>query len=157
MDGTQYVAVLTGWGGPDVLFNGTTNVGTHVGLGRLLAFSLGGSATLPPYRRIIPPVPAPTFTLPASRADIAEGGALFGIFCARCHGLGAVSGGSVPDVRYATAETHQVFEQIVRGGARRALGMPSFSDDLTTEQVRMIQTYILYRARESARADVARR
>ncbi len=50
-----------------------------------------------------------------------------------------------------------MFEQIVRGGARRELGMPSFAEDLTSEQVRVIQAYVLDRARESALADATRR
>jgi quinohemoprotein ethanol dehydrogenase len=54
-----------------------------------------------------------------------------------------MSSGAVPDLRYASDATHQVFEQIVRGGARRALGMPSFASDLTAEQVRFIQAYVL--------------
>jgi len=68
-----------------------------------------------------------------------------------------VSGGSVPDLRYSEEPTHQMFEEIVRGGARREFGMPSFADDLTSAQVRLIHAYILDRARESAQADAARR
>jgi hypothetical protein len=34
--------------------------------------------------------------------------------------------------------------------------MPSFADDLTPEQVRSIEGYILSRARESARATAAK-
>jgi mono/diheme cytochrome c family protein len=50
-----------------------------------------------------------------------------------------------------------MFEEIVRGGARRQFGMPSFADDLTAAQVRLIHAYILDRARESAQADAAHR
>jgi hypothetical protein len=50
---------------------------------------------------------------------------------------------------------HQIFPQIVRGGALREFGMPSFSEDLTDGQVRLIEGYILNRARESAEADAA--
>ena len=49
----------------------------------------------------------------------------------------------------------QMFEEIVRGGARREFGMPSFAEDLTSDQVRFIHAYILDRARESAKADAA--
>ena len=37
-------------------------------------------------------------------------------------------------------------DAIVRGGARKALGMPSFGDDLNASQVRAIQAYVLSRA-----------
>jgi mono/diheme cytochrome c family protein len=48
-----------------------------------------------------------------------------------------------------------MFDQIVRGGAFRELAMPSFSEDLTTAEVRSIEGYIQSRARESAQADAA--
>jgi quinohemoprotein ethanol dehydrogenase len=63
-----------------------------------------------------------------------------------------VSGGEVPDLRYLDPETHRAFEQIVRGGLRRELGMPSFADDLTSGQVHLVQAYVLDRARESVQA-----
>jgi len=43
------------------------------------------------------------------------------------------------------------YEAIVIGGARARLGMPSFQDLLTRDQVRAIQAYILSRAQESAK------
>jgi quinohemoprotein ethanol dehydrogenase len=156
VDGTQYIAVLAGWGGPEVLGNRATGKG-KVGPGKLLSFSLGGSATLPAYERVVQPVPVPTFKLAASRPEVEKGRILYATFCARCHGGDAVSGGLVPDLRNATAGTHEKFEEIVRGGALRELGMPSFSEDLTAAQVRLIQAYVLDRARESARINSASR
>jgi len=150
VDGIQYVAVLAGWGGPMVLGNRPVGKG-KVGPGKLLTFSLGGSATLPHYERVVRPVPMPTFRVAVSRPEIEEGRVLYATFCSRCHGMGVVSGGSVPDLRFAEAPTHGMFEEIVRGGARRGFGMPSFSEDLTSAQARFIQAYILDRARESAR------
>jgi mono/diheme cytochrome c family protein len=99
----------------------------------------------------------PTFHLAASRAEIEKGRVLFATFCARCHGAELVSGGSVPDLRYATAGTHEKFEEIVRGGALREAGMPSFSEDVTTAQVRLIQAYVLDRARQSAQIETTSR
>ena len=155
VDGTQYLAVLAGWGGPMVLSNRPAGKG-KVGFGQLLSFSLGGSATLPRYERMVPPVPMPEFKVAASQHEIEEGGTLYGTFCRRCHGVDVASGGSVPDLRFAEVPIHQTFEQIVRGGTRREFGMPSFADDITSAQVRLIQAYVLDRARESARADAAR-
>jgi quinohemoprotein ethanol dehydrogenase len=156
VDGTQYIAVLAGWGGPEVLGNRATGKG-KVGPGKLLSFSLGGSATLPHYERVVPPVPMPTFHVAASRPEIEKGRVLYATFCARCHGAEVVSGGSVLDLRFAAVPTHEMFEEIVRGGERRELGMPSFSEDITSPQVRLIHAYVLDRARESARIDAAPR
>jgi len=58
----------------------------------------------------------------------------------------------VPDLRYATADVHRQFDSIVRGGARKALGMPAFNDVLSSSQVRAIQAYVLSRA--AAAADI---
>ena len=95
----------------------------------------------------------PTFKLAVSRSEIDQGSNLFATFCSRCHGGDVVSSGLVPDLRYANESTHKIFEQIVRGGALREFGMPSFSEDLTSAQVRSIEGYILNRARESVQAD----
>src|SRR5262245_41259958 len=153
VDGRQYVAVLAGWGGPTVLLNAAAGAG-KVGFGTLLVFALDGKETLPKYERTAAPVPMPEIAVQASPRDVGEGGALFTTYCARCHGFIAVSGGSVPDLRYAETYVHRSFQEIVRGGARREFGMPSFADDLTEAQVKQIQAYVLQRARESAVATV---
>ena len=154
VDGVQYVAVASGWGGPQVLGNRPAGKG-HVGLGKLLVFRLGGTATIAPYKRVVRPVPMPTFKMEATAADVEEGRKLFANTCSRCHGGDVVSGGSVLDLRYSTQSTHEMFEEIVLGGARREFGMPSFTGDVTSAQVRLIHAYILDRARESAIADAA--
>ena len=154
VDGVQYVSVATGWGGPQVLGNRPAGKG-NVGPGKLLTFKLGGTETLPPYQRVVRPVPMPTYKLAASPAEIEQGRVVFANFCSRCHGGDVVSGGSVPDLRYAAEPTHEMFEEIVLGGARREFGMPSFTGDLTSAQVRLIHAYILERARESAQTDAA--
>ena len=154
VNGTQYLAVMAGWGGPTTLGNRTVGKG-KIGPGRLVVFSIGGTATLKRVEQNVPPVPIPTFKLAVSRREIEQGSDLYATFCARCHGADVVSSGLVPDLRYANGSMHQIFPQIVRGGALRELGMPSFSEDLTDGQVRSIEGYILNRALESAQADAA--
>jgi quinohemoprotein ethanol dehydrogenase len=151
VDGTQYVAVQSGWGGPQVLGNRPAGKG-HVGSGRLMVFKLGGTESVPPYQHVDKPVPMPTFKLAATPAEVEQGRVLFANFCSRCHGADVISGGEVPDLRYASDETHGMFEEIVLGGARHELGMPSFTGDLTSAQVRLIHAYVLARAKESAQA-----
>jgi quinohemoprotein ethanol dehydrogenase len=70
--------------------------------------------------------------------------------CFYCHGVGAISGSGVPDLRYATAATHHQFASIVLGGARQQGGMPSFKDVLKPDEVRAIEAYILSRAAAAA-------
>jgi quinohemoprotein ethanol dehydrogenase len=81
---------------------------------------------------------------------VREGKFLYADFCYQCHGVDAVAGSGVPDLRYATAQVHRQFVAIVLGGARESRGMPSFKDLITREQVRAIQAYVLSRAAASA-------
>jgi quinohemoprotein ethanol dehydrogenase len=148
--GVQYLTVMVGWGGAAGLVNPPGNGPTRPGFGRILTFALGANAELeiPPFGHQRPPSPA--IHVSASPAMIHEGGILYAEFCYGCHGVGVVSGSSVPDLRYANAETHHQIESIVLGGARESRGMPSFKDLLKPGQVRAIQAYILFRAGASA-------
>lgn len=149
-NGKQYLTLMVGWGGPMGL-NNAANIGpVKPGFGRILTFALGGQAKIeaPRYGHTGPPVPA--IRLDTTPAAIREGQILYGTFCFRCHGLNAVAG-PLPDLRYATAQVHAQFDAIVRGGARKELGMPSFGDKLTSAQLRAIQAYVLSRA-EASRA-----
>jgi len=151
--GVQYVSVMAGWGGSSGLFNAPGSGNVKPGYGRLLTFKLDGNAVLkaPAFGHKEPPVPA--ITVNASPKMVSDGGLLFNGECAGCHGINAVAG-PVPDLRYASKGVHEHFEEIVLGGARASLGMPSFQKILTAGQVRAIQAYILFRARESAKAAV---
>jgi mono/diheme cytochrome c family protein len=66
-----------------------------------------------------------------------------------------VVAGPIPDLRYASKETLERMDEIVLGGERASLGMPSFKKILDTEQVQAIRAYIVLRARESAKATVS--
>jgi len=83
-------------------------------------------------------------------AIVHEGSLLYMEHCFFCHGFAVISGSSVPDLRYATAETHLQLQSIVLGGARESRGVPSFKDVLTPEQVHAIQAYILSRSAAAA-------
>jgi quinohemoprotein ethanol dehydrogenase len=146
--GIQYISVLAGWGGGDGLFNSPFR--GKAGYGRLLTFAVGGTAKLsvPAFGHVAPPEPAMPVNAPAT--TVHQGGLLFNSQCAGCHGVNAVAG-PLPDLRYATKETHQEFEDIVLGGNRAQLGMPSFQKILNAQQVRAIQAYILSRAHQSQR------
>jgi quinohemoprotein ethanol dehydrogenase len=152
LNGTQYVAVMSGWGGPAVLNNRPIGKG-KIGRGRLTVYTIGGTGKLVIAEQTVPPVPMPTFKLAVTSAEVTEGSKLFASYCARCHGGNVVSGGLVPDLRYSTESTHQSFQNIVRGGILHEFGMASFADDLTAEQAKSIEGYVLSRAKESAMAE----
>lgn len=67
--------------------------------------------------------------------------------CARCHGLGAISGGIAPDLRNLPADdddTDEYFLDKVQTGAVRNgnVYMPPFKDILTPEAIWAIRTWI---------------
>jgi PQQ-dependent dehydrogenase (methanol/ethanol family) len=148
VDGRQYVTVMVGFGGTQGLINPANAHPMKFGWGRVVTFALGGGATLTPraYGHTEPPTPA--IEMNASPETIVQGAILYGQYCIGCHGADAVAG-IVPDLRYATAEVHGQIEDIVLGGARAALGMPSFGDKLDAEQLRAIQAYVLAQAAEA--------
>lgn len=150
VDGVQYVTVMVGWGGAAGLVNLPGSGPVKRGFGRVLTFALGGKAKLevPPFGQTGPPTPA--IHVNATPATISEGSILYRQYCFYCHGAGVVSGSGIPDLRYATAETHHQFQAIVLEGARESRGMPSFKDALKPDQVRAIQAYVLSRAAASA-------
>lgn len=59
--------------------------------------------------------------------------------------MGAVSGGLVPDLRKSDEAHRNLFQQIVLDGVLRPLGMPSFKDTLTPDEVEKIKLYVMSR------------
>lgn len=152
VDGQQYVLVPVGAGGGVQFVYPELHAGDEVGgPTQLMAFALGETASLPAIQ-----VPRPSLPdqpkLEASAQEIESGRALFDWNCKGCHGQNAVAraGGSVPDLRYATKETHADWYEIVHDGARRDRGMPSF--DLDAEEIEAVRKYVLSRSLEM-RAD----
>jgi quinohemoprotein ethanol dehydrogenase len=115
-------------------------------------FALNGKLTLPDHASMEAPIPAPTTVVKVSPNELAEGGSLYNVYCGRCHAPSTITvkSGAIPDLRRSTAETHAMFEAIVRGGARRVLGMPSFAEDITADQARLIQAFVLDQARRAS-------
>jgi quinohemoprotein ethanol dehydrogenase len=151
LDGVQYLTLMVGWGGAAGLVNEPGNGPIKRGFGRVLTFSLGAGAKLeaPPFGPSGPPSPA--IHMNATPAAMREGATLYMRYCFYCHGVGVVSGSSIPDLRYATAETHGQFQSIVLGGIRESRGMPSFKDVLQPNQVRAIQAYVLSQSAAAAK------
>ena len=148
LDGTQYVAVMAGFGGA------MNAIGYPAGAAalqyenseRLLVFKLGGGqVTLPkPRRRDVQVLPEPVV---ADAATLSHGRELFIGRCAGCHGFrGAAFAGAAnayPDLWNLPPGTHAAFQSIVLQGALSYAGMPSFDDALSSDDVRAIQAFII--------------
>lgn len=143
LDDKQYILMPVGSGGGlQFYYPQMHSTDNSQGPTRLMAFSLDGNANLPlaaDNSRKLPEQPA----LEATADTIGYGKEMYAWLCKGCHGFEAVAraGGSVPDLRYATNETHQIWNGIVIGGAKRANGMPSF--ELDAEESEAIRSYVL--------------
>jgi quinohemoprotein ethanol dehydrogenase len=150
VDGEQYVTVMAGWGGTFPLAYGEAGARARVtSVGRVLTFKLGGTAKLPPAIPYESTPPPPPLAVEASAEEVREGGIAYHEWCSVCHGLKAVAGGVVPDLRHATADTHMHWSDIVLAGTRADKGMLSFADVLDARKSALIQQYVVSRAWET--------
>jgi quinohemoprotein ethanol dehydrogenase len=145
LDGKQYVSVLVGWGGATGLYVGNPTK-QYKAPGRLFTFVLDGKAKLEPVRGI-EKNPLTVIEHMPTGAEMDRGATLFGRRCSMCHGVAAVSGGSIADLRYALPATYDSFDGIVRQGAYQQLGMPNF-DFLSEADVGAVKSYLLSRRKE---------
>jgi quinohemoprotein ethanol dehydrogenase len=145
IDGQQYIAVAAGRGLQPYY---------QPNYSRLLAFKLGGTASLPPADEYVPPALDPPPST-ASADVIARGAAVYGQHCAQCHDNRI---GTFPDLRTSAALADQaLFDAIVLGGLRSANGMVSFAEALTAEDSSAAREYIIMLAIEAKDARDARR
>jgi PQQ-dependent dehydrogenase (methanol/ethanol family) len=152
VDGTQYVAVLAGWGGSLALVGGEAlRAGPIPNRSRLLVFKLGGKLQLPPAVELELIIAPPELT--ASAEQVAAGQAVFLQYCVFCHGDGAVSGGATPDLRALTPEKHAMWDAIVLGGMHWQNGMVGFGGELSQEDADNIHYYVIERAHAAVQED----
>jgi PQQ-dependent dehydrogenase (methanol/ethanol family) len=149
VNGEEYVAVLAGRGGVFGLAAGEVSKPSYnPNVGRVLAFKLGGSASLP----LTEEVQQPTLNPPSSNssaATIEKGKALYQHFCSTCHGDVAFSGGVLPDLRYSNTLTTDQWFRVVLDGLLQPNGMVSFSKELSRKDAEDIRAYVIFRAHES--------
>ena len=135
LGGEQYLAVQVGGGSH------------RYNDGRMLAFKLGATAAIPEpvAQQLAMPTPPP---LTASEEELEQGKELYFRHCVWCHGMGPV-GMVNADLRLMTAETHERFQAIVRGGLLLEKGMDSFADVVTTEEAETIRQFVISAALEA--------
>lgn len=146
VDGEQYVTVVAGWGGAFALAAGEAAAQANVeNISRILTFKVGGKDKLPEYSRPLKELPE-LQELTASDEQVQLGWQAYHAECAVCHGVGAVGGGVIPDLRYLTEEKYKIWDAIVRGGILRNKGMVSFAQSLTQEETDAIKAYMIERS-----------
>jgi alcohol dehydrogenase (cytochrome c)/quinohemoprotein ethanol dehydrogenase len=154
VDGEQYIAVAAGWGGIYPLVTGDLayKSGPVRNISRILAFKLGGTATLPPAPATVPKVLNPP-PLTADEAKLALGKRLYDRACSTCHGGGVVSGGLISDLRYSPSLGNDLWFEIVQNGIYADKGMVSYADTFSREEIDAIQAYVIQRAHELTKAE----
>jgi quinohemoprotein ethanol dehydrogenase len=133
IDGKQYVSVMAGWGGA---FSKKAR-----SYGRLLTYTIGGSASLPNRPR---PRTVTAIAHSGSPQQIAAGAKIFNTYCARCHGGATV----LPDLRRSTPGTYTALEKILDGSLAER-GMPRFAE-LDKAAIAELRAYLLDERRKLA-------
>ena len=147
LDGEQYVSVNVGWGGAFALvFGEYVRSESMPNVSRVLTFKLGADGALPEVewqKRVAFDPPEQT----ASPGTIRKGYSIYQDVCLGCHGLNAVSGLLIPDLR-GSAYLHDqtAFDSVVRDGALRKNGMAAFGEQLDAEETAAIRAYVIQQA-----------
>jgi alcohol dehydrogenase (cytochrome c)/quinohemoprotein ethanol dehydrogenase len=149
VNGEQYIAVMSGWGGGFPLMEGkeAAKSGNLRNVSRVLAFKVGGTAALPDLSPQ-PPLALNPPPATAAAATVAKGTGLYGQYCGVCHGENAIGGGIVPDLRASTFLGNDFFYEIVLNGAMKDAGMAAFGSVLSKDDVTAIRAYLIQRANE---------
>jgi quinohemoprotein ethanol dehydrogenase len=147
--GKQYVSILAGWAGGQMLLGSLSAQHGWVGRDhprRLLTYVLEGSATLLPSPPPSQPVPVDDPAFKVDPAMAAKGRELYQ-HCLICHGTAAVAGGFAPDLRASQIPlSAEAFAAVVKNGGLQSKGMPPFPE-LTDEQLTDLRHFIRERAR----------
>jgi quinohemoprotein ethanol dehydrogenase len=148
VNGEQYIAVMGGRG-----FSGGNDSDARArNPGRIFAFKLGGTATLPPGPGPAPPPNPPEQIF--SALMVAAGAEPYRVYCSRCHGGDAHSLNIIPDLRRSIAlSSAALWKNIVIDGALEPNGMIGWSEFLTPEEAETIRAYVAAQARALQRAE----
>lgn len=148
IDGEQYVAVASGWGGSFVLgFGGVIPSGSAAKVGRVLVFKLGATGKLPATLAKETPLPTIPAMLDVPAETVEKGASVYANNCVSCHGDQAFSSGLIPNLRFSAITTSaDAWKTVVLGGALAARGMPNFGEILDEETAESIRAFVISEA-----------
>ncbi|MEO1643074.1 MAG: PQQ-binding-like beta-propeller repeat protein, partial [Pseudomonadota bacterium] len=147
IDGEQYVTITTGWGSAYLLTAGFAfEEKVAPAVGKVVTFKLGGDQMIADLD--IPMVERVAKTEPFGDAPMIEAGLVhYARNCAVCHGPFAVSGGVLPDLRWSTyTASSDAWKGVMIDGNLSSIGMVSFADVLTEDEVEAIRAYVVAQA-----------
>ncbi|MDJ0921113.1 MAG: PQQ-dependent dehydrogenase, methanol/ethanol family [Henriciella sp.] len=148
IDGEQYVTITTGWGSAYLLSAGGVAAPQPVppAVGKVVTFKLGGDQVIADID--IPMVePTPKAEEFGTDEQLAIGLVQYARNCTVCHGPFAVSSGVLPDLRWsAYTASAEAWKGVVADGNLQSIGMVSFADVLSTDEIEAIRAYVVQQA-----------
>lgn len=157
IDGEQYVTITTGWGSAYLLSAGGVAAPQPVQptVGKVVTFKLGASGTIPDIDvQLVEATPkAEEF---GTDQQLADGLVHYARNCLVCHGPFAVGAGVLPDLRWsAYTSSPDAWKGVVVDGNLQSIGMVSFADVLSENDVEAIRAYVVQQAHNSGGIDDA--
>ncbi len=148
IDGEQYIAVASGWGGSYVLgFGGVFPTGSTANVGRVMVFKLGATSQLPELNEDSPRTRAIPKPLNVSAEVITQGARAYANTCTLCHGDQAYSSGLIPNLRFSPyTNSADAFKSVVLGGTLEDQGMPNYSGVFDEQTIEAIRAYVISEA-----------
>ncbi len=145
--GEQYVAVVGGYGGSFFLVYGFAAASEgHPLNSRVYVFKLGGTAPRPALNLQRAPLAKPPVVAVSGDA-YTRAGRLYENNCTVCHGVAAVTGGVLPDLRRSPRLQDAVaWRRAVVDGELASLGMPRFGKYVTAEDAELVRAYVARQA-----------
>jgi len=148
IDGEQYVTITTGWGSAYLLATGALAAPETIPptVGKVVTFKLGGDGEIADLDiAMVDPTPkAEPF---GTDAQLAEGLVHYARNCTVCHGPFAASSGVLPDLRWSAYTSNaDAWKGVLVDGNLQSIGMVSFADVLSEEEVEAIRAYVVQQA-----------
>jgi quinohemoprotein ethanol dehydrogenase len=145
--GEQYIAVTAGFGSSFFLIEAflAPTIGNALN-SRVYVFKLDGTAAKPALNLQKAPIAKPP-VIPVSQDAYVRGGRLYETNCTTCHGVAAVTGGVLPDLRRTPRlQDAAAWQRVVVGGELSKLGMPRFERYLSVDDAELIRAYVAKQA-----------
>ena len=157
IDGEQYVTITTGWGSAYLLSAGAVAAPQPVPptVGKVVTFKLGGDQMIADID--IPLIErAPQTAEFGTEEQLQIGLVQYARNCTVCHGPFAVSAGVLPDLRWSTyTSSAEAWKGVLVDGNLQSIGMVSFADVLSEDEVEAIRAYVVQQAHNSEGIDEA--
>ncbi len=157
IDGEQYVTITTGWGSAYLLSAGAVAAPQPVppSVGKVVTFKLGGE-------QVIADIDVPFIERTPKAEEFGTDEQLqlglvqYARNCTVCHGPFAVSAGVLPDLRWsAYASSSEAWTGVLIDGNLQSIGMVSFADVLSEDEVEAIRAYVIQQAHNTDGIDEA--